>query len=136
MVVHVEESVSTNVESVGELHIQESSAFPDEDDEGDVEKMAVSWRELAKDDQWYRVLGKRDLTTSNGETKILNLKNREGETFNVWATSLIRNSVDAKWNEKNEGLLFIKAIGGGKRKAKSGPFSYYDYKYKIIKKTI
>ncbi len=80
MVVHVEESVSTNVESVGELHIQESSAFPDEDDEGDVEKMAVSWRELTKDDQWYRVLGKRNLTTSNGEAKILNLKNRGGSS--------------------------------------------------------
>ena len=132
---NVDEPVSTNDNEEGELHIQEAYEFPDEDDEGDVEKKAVSWGELPKD-QWYRIVGKRDLTTVHGDAKILTLKNREDETFNVWATSLIRDTVDEKWSEKDEGHLFIKAIGGGKKKSKSGPFSYYNYKYKIIKKTI
>ena len=131
----VDEPVSTNDNEEGELHIQETSLFPDDNDDGDVDKKAISWGKLPKD-QWYKIVGKRDLTTLHGDAKILMLKNREDETFDVWATSLIRDSVDAKWNEKDEGLLFIKAIGGGKKKANSGPFSYYDYKYKIIKKTI
>ena len=78
-------------------------------------------------------MGKRDLTTKWGDAKILTLKDRNGESFNVWATQLIRNSINEKWNEKTEEeTLFIKAIAG-KKKCKTGPFSYFDYKYKIVK---
>ena len=105
--------------------------FPDDDDEGDEREKAISWKDLPIH-VWYRIEIKRDIKTSYGPTKLLTLRDRNNTRFLVWATSLITSSIDSKWEEKGPGKLFIFTMA--KRKSGSSKFSYFDYKYKILKK--
>ena len=106
-------------------------AFPDADDEGDDDmEPAIRFKELAVN-EWYRVEVVKELNTKFGLTKLLTLRDREMNRFTVWATKLILESIDMKWNERKDGgSLFLRPLG--KKKSKSSPFSYYDFKYKVV----
>ena len=111
------------------MAVDEEVSFPADDDEGDVDNPAISWKELPQH-RWYLVEGKRDVKTNWGWTKLLNLKHADGERFAVWATGLISATINDKWGKKANSKLFIKSLGG--RKSTSSPYTYYDYKYKTI----
>ena len=81
--------------------------------------------------EWYRIEIVKELNTKLGVTKLLTLRDREMNRFTVWPTKLILDSIDKKWNERRDnGSLFIRSLG--KKKSKSSPFSYYDFKYKLV----
>ena len=112
-------------EAIGEV------SFPaDDDDDGDDDIPAISWKDLAQN-RWFLIEGKKDVQTKWGLTKLLNLKDGDGERLTVWATSLITNTLDEKWEMKANVKLFIKSLG--EKKCKNGPFSYFNYKYKTVK---
>lgn len=115
---------------VGELQIQE--AFPDEDDEGDDDhEQAIKFKDVAIN-RWYRVEDVRDLVTKFGPAKILTLRDREMERFTVWATNVLFQSIDKKWKEREDGgSLFLRPLG--KKKSSSSIFSYFDFKFKVVK---
>ncbi len=104
--------------------------FPDENDAGDEREKGISWKDLPID-IWYRIDVKRDVTTCYGPTNLLTLRDRNNTRFLVWTTSLITQTINAKWVEKDAGTLFICSLG--KKKSASTKFSFFDYKYKIIK---
>ena len=102
--------------------------FPDDNDEGDEEERStISWGDVKKN-LWFHVISTKDVTTSYGPTKILTLRDREGELYSTWSTKMINESIDNKM--KRGGTLFIKSLG--KKKTKSGKKKYYDIKYKLM----
>ena len=108
----------------------EEISFPADDDDGDVDNPAISWRDLPRH-RWFLVEGKRDVMTKWGCSKLLDLKSANGERFTVWATSLIKRSIDSKWDNRKAGAkLFITSLG--ERRSALGPYNYYDFKYKTI----
>ena len=106
-------------------------AFPDMDDEGDDDmEAAIRFKEL-KINEWYRIEIVKELNTKLGVTKLMTLRDKEMNRFTVWPTKLILDSIDKKWNERGDnGSLFIRSMG--KKESKSSPFSYYDFKYKLV----
>ena len=103
--------------------------FPDDNDEGDEEERStvISWGGVKKN-LWFRVISTKDVTTSYGATKILTLRDKEGELYSTWSTKMINESIDSKM--KKGGTLFIKSLG--KKKTKYSKKKYYDIKYKLM----
>ena len=104
--------------------------FPNEDDEGDELEKGTKWKDVHVN-KWYRIEDKKDVTSKFGPTTLLTMRDRSNTRVLVWATKLITESIDSKWEEKEGVTLFIRSLG--KKKSASSVHSYYDFKYKIIK---
>ncbi len=113
-----------------DVGIDVGDEFPDENDAGDEREKGIGWKDLPIH-IWYRIEVKRDVTTSYGPTNLLTLRDRHNTRFLVWTTSLITQTINEKWEEKGAGSLFICSLG--KKKSASTRFSYFDFKYKIVK---
>jgi len=113
----------------GSSALVEVVSFPEDGDDGDIENPAIPWRELPQH-RWYLVARVRDVKSKLGWSKLLDLNCVNGVCFTVWGTGLIKASIDSKWKRNAGARLFIKSLGA--RASSTGPFTYYDYKYRTV----
>ncbi len=68
-----------------------------------------------------------------GPAKIMTLRDMENTRFSVWASKTLMPAIANKWEEKdtNGGTLFLRPLG--KKSSSSSKFSYYDFKFKLVK---